>query len=116
MFLDVKIIWTEKLKKHFSINKAKKWIHKWIVKILAFLEAKSVPATPIRTGHLRKWYDSIAKWFWGKLYNDTEYAIFVHNWTKYIWRNPFLKRVVKNHWNKTGKIMKKEIFKTLNFL
>ena len=110
--LELEIKWTNFFKILWS-RKLKYWVHKWIVKVLQFLEWKAIPETPIMTWTLRKWYKTKAIWIWGKLYNGTEYAGFVHDWTKYITANPFLRRVEKENSSGANRIMNREIWKVL---
>ena len=114
--LQVEIKWVESLLKNYSAKEVKDWVHKWIVKILLFLENKSIPETPIITWTLRKWYYVEAKWMWGKVANETEYWPFVHNWTKNIKANPFLRRVEQKYAWQTGRIMNKEIARNFSIL
>ena len=113
MLLEIK--WTDFFK-ILADWRIKKWVHEWIVKVLLFLESKAIPETPIRTWNLRKWYYTKSKNLWWKVANKTEYAPFVHDWTKFIKANPFLKRVEdKNEWQ-AWRIMNREIAKVLQSL
>jgi len=116
MQINLEIKGAKKLIETFDERKLQKWVFRWIQKVLVFLESKAIPSTPIISWHLRKWYNSEQKNDWGKLYNDVEYAFFVHNWTKFIKANPFLDKVATDNTSKAGSIMNKEILKTLNFL
>jgi len=112
----IEIKWLDELKNKLNPKKWRKAIHRWIIRVLIFLEWKAIPETPIRTWYLRKWYKQKAKNEVWVLYNDVEYAPYVHFWTRKQKANPFLERVVKKHWKKTWKILNKQFLDLLNTL
>ena len=66
-------------------------LNRWIKKVVFFLEWEAIPFTPIDKWFLR---NSYKQKFWNltwTLYNTRKYAIFLHEWTKYMKGNPFMK-------------------------
>jgi len=116
MILEVEIKWEKEFYEKFSWAKIWWAITKSIYKTLIFLESKAIPETPIRTWNLRKWYNEKTFTDWGKLYNDVEYAWYVHNWTRFIKANPFLERTAEKNIDRIEAVFNKEFLNVLNFM
>ncbi|MCK5019589.1 MAG: hypothetical protein KAS32_21200 [Candidatus Peribacteraceae bacterium] len=61
-----------------------------IARMLAIIEGASKPLTPIDTGRLRSSYRTRFRPLAGHLIVNTNYAIFVHEGTRFMERRPFL--------------------------
>lgn len=62
---------------------------------LAEIQRASVPLTPVDTGRLRRSYRTRTGLLKGTIFPNTEYAIYVHEGTKYMRSRPFLEKGVK---------------------
>jgi len=113
----IKTIWLkefiEKIDDRKEVNTA---LNKWIKKVVFFLKWEAIPLTPIDKWFLRNSYTEI---FWNlewTLYNIRKYAIFQHEWTKFMKWNPFLKTTVDENKNEANVIMNEELIDNLDIL
>lgn len=91
-------------------------LNRWIKKVVFFLEWEAIPFTPIDKWFLR---NSYKQKFWNltwTLYNTRKYAIFLHEWTKYMKGNPFMKKTIDKNKNEVDLVMNEELMDHLSIL
>lgn len=117
MSLNVQVNWLKEfIKKIPDTKEVNTALNRWIKKVVFFLEWEAIPLTPIDKWFLRNSYKQI---FWnleGTLYNFRKYAIFQHEWTRFIKWNPFLQKTIDKNENEIALIMNWELWKNLSIL
>lgn len=100
--------------KYLLKNKKKDKIKKWIQKATIYLNNQVKKNTPVDTWVLRAGnmyrIEESKSLFW-VVYNNVDYAVYVHFWTKKTKANPFLLWTAEKERGKIKNIILKEISK-----
>jgi len=68
-----------------------------IKKSILSIQADSMRNTPVLTGRLRASHTSMFQNLKGSVYTNTNYAIYVHDGTKYMKARPFMQKAVDSN-------------------
>ena len=91
-----------------------KHINKAIKESIFDIERKAKPLTPVDTGRLRGSYDTRFGTLYGEVTPTAEYAIYVHEGTRYMTGRPFLSKGVKQAMSQINKNFEKGLEGALN--
>lgn len=89
-----------------------KTIHEFneaVEKSIYYLERRAKPLTPVRTGRLRASYQTMFGTLTGALFPTVDYAIYVHEGTRYMRARPFLREAVAVSENQIQKYFEEAI-------
>lgn len=91
----------------------KKYLNNAIRKSIIDIQSTAVPITPIDTGRLRSSYEIEFGDLRGSTGPTAEYAIYVHEGTRYMKGRPFLKQALENSIGKIEQTMTSQLNQAL---
>lgn len=114
--ISIKITNLPQIKAAFSAAPAKmtRGLNTAIQKTVFAIEGDSMRNTPVLTGRLRASHRTLFSNLRGEVGPNTNYAIFVHEGTRYMKARPFLLQAVKSNEQKAQGFFKEETQKVLD--
>lgn len=85
-----------------------------VKKAVLTVERQSKINTPVDTWLLRNSYQTSFMWLQWEIRNYREYAMYVHEWTKYQKSQPFMRNAIE--WAGIDKIFENNLIELLQFL
>lgn len=89
-------------------------LNKAITYSIAKVQQKSVPKTPVDTGRLRSSYHSYFRNLYGMISPETNYAVYVHEGTRFMRARPYLAEGVSDSNKDIQNYFEKAVEDTLN--
>lgn len=89
-------------------------LNKAITYSIAKVQQKSVPLTPVKTGRLRASYHTYFRNLYGMISPETDYAIYVHEGTRFMRARPFLAEGISESNKDIQNYFEKAVEDTLN--